>query len=76
MSKKAEIIFCNYCGKAICTEDQRETASYLAIKKEWGYFSDGKDGTVHSMDICEECYDRMVQEFSIAPQIDQVTELV
>lgn len=76
MSKKAEIIVCNCCGRVICTENQKEMASYLTIKKAWGYFSDGKDGTVHSMDICEECYDRMVREFSIAPQIDQVTELV
>lgn len=76
MSKKAGMIFCNCCGKAICAEAQKETVSYLTIKKEWGYFSDGKDGTIHSMDICESCYDSMVQDFSIAPQIDQVTELV
>lgn len=76
MSKKAGMIICNCCGRVICAEEYKETASYLAIKKEWGYFSDGKDGTVHSMDICEKCYDRLVQECSIAPQIDQVTELV
>lgn len=76
MSKKAGIIYCNYCGRPICMEEAREKTSYLAIKKEWGYFSDGKDGTVHSIDICEPCYDRLVQELMIAPQIDQMRELV
>lgn len=76
MSKKAGMIFCNCCGKAICAEEKSGMASYLAIKKEWGYFSDGKDGTIHSLELCEPCYDRMVQGFAIAPQIDRVKELV
>ena len=76
MSKKAGIIYCNCCGRTICAEEERERTSYLAIKKEWGYFSDGKDGTVHSIDICEPCYDRLARELLIAQEIDQMRELV
>lgn len=76
MSKKKNEIYCNCCGKLICEEKQQETTSYLAIKKQWGYFSNEKDGQVHSMDICETCYDKMIEAFAIAPETEHVTEYV
>lgn len=76
MSRKADTIYCNCCGRAICAQAEQERKSFLAIRKEWGYFSKGKDGEIHSMDICEPCYDKLVQNFAIAPQKEQITELV
>ena len=49
--KKTEII-CHCCGKIIGQAD------YLHIEKEWGYFSGGKDGEKHEINLCEACYDR------------------
>lgn len=76
MSRKNQIIYCNRCGGEICAEDQVEKASFLTIHKEWGYFSDKKDGLLHSMDICESCYEKMVASFVIPPEEKKVTEFV
>lgn len=76
MSRKAKNIYCNCCGVKICAEAEAKKASFLTIKKEWGYFSRGKDGTVHSVDLCEQCCDRLMQGFVIAPEIEPVTELL
>lgn len=51
-------------------------SSFLTICKEWGYFSERKDGTVHRMDLCESCYDAWVRTFAIAPEVEQKTELI
>ncbi len=76
MSRKANLIYCNCCGNPICPKDQADKTSFLFIKKEWGYFSEEKDGTIHSMDICEPCYDTVVKMFAIPPEIKPATELL
>ncbi len=76
MSRKNKKIYCNCCGKLICAEAEREKASFLSIEKEWGYFSDKKDGTIHRMDICEACYEKLAGSFAIPPEEKKMTELV
>ena len=39
------------------------------MKKEWGYFS-GKDLKVHSFNLCEACYDRLLEEFEIPVTVE------
>ena len=63
-------------GSPICTEKEAGKSSFLTICKEWGYFSERKDGTVHRMDLCEPCYDAWVRTFAIAPEVEQKTELI
>ena len=63
-------------GSLICTEGEAGKSSFLTICKEWGYFSEHKDGTVHRMDLCESCYDAWVRTFAIAPEVEQKTELI
>ena len=46
---------------------------YVLIQKEWGYFS-RKDGRKYTLRMCEDCYDRLVNECVIPPRIDDVTE--
>lgn len=74
MSRKNNFIYCNCCGEAICASDKMGETSFLTIQKEWGYFSNEKDGEIHSMDICEPCYDELVRVFAIAPERKKVTE--
>ena len=76
MSKKNSTIYCNCCGRPICQVKNQGITDYLHITKEWGYFSAGKDGTVHSMDLCEPCYEKLVKSFAIPPEIDRITEFV
>lgn len=76
MSRKEGMIYCNRCGRIICAEEQRDRTSFLAVRKDWGYFSENKDGKRCSVDLCEPCCDEMVQEFIIAPEIEENTEFV
>ena len=64
-NEKIEKIFCNMCGKEI-PKTNGFFHDHLHIEKKWGYFSD-HDGEVHSFDICESCYDRLIREFSLPP---------
>jgi ribosomal-protein-alanine N-acetyltransferase len=54
-----ENIFCNKCGTQILGD-------YLAVNKEWGYFSD-KDTQIHRFAVCEKCYDEMINTFMTPP---------
>ena len=76
MSRKYQQIDCNCCGKVICMLSEKDHTSFLTVEKEWGYFSDKKDGRIHRMDICESCYEKMVGKFVIPPEKEQVTEFV
>ena len=72
---QVKMIYCNKCGKPICIEEIVEKADYVKIEKNWGYFSN-KDGVTQKVNICEECYDHMVEEFEIPPTEEQNTELL
>ena len=76
MSRIDQKIYCNCCGKMICLSAENDRTSFLAVEKEWGYFSNEKDGRIHRMDICEPCYEKMIEKFAIPPEEKQVTEFV
>lgn len=76
MSRTNGIVYCNCCGGEICTEVLKDKTSFLTIQKEWGYFSEKKDGKMHSMDICESCYEKLIKSFAIPPDEKQITEYV
>ncbi len=50
-------------------------AEYLHVAKEWGYFS-GKDGMRQEWNLCESCYDRLLESFQVPASAQEVTELV
>ena len=47
----------------------------LEVRQVWEYMS-GKDGRMDSFDLCEECYDRMTEQFQIPPATTEVVELI
>ena len=67
--KTEEKIICNCCKKVIQNEDFYSRTEYLHVEKEWGYFS-GKDLKVHSFNLCEACYDRLLEEFEIPVTVE------
>lgn len=52
---------------------KHDKEDYLLIRKEWGYFS-RKDGKRYTIRMCEECFDRFVDDCVVSPEIDDVTE--
>ena len=75
MDKKVHEIYCNSCGKKIETTDNIKREDYLSIKKEWGYFSK-KDGEIHSIFLCESCYDIWTKQFKLPVKVEEQTELL
>lgn len=58
-------IYCNICGKKIEKDVHGYFSDHLHIKKTWGYNST-KDGACHELDICEECYDKILKNCKIS----------
>lgn len=69
------MIYCNRCGSPICMVESVEKADYIKIEKNWGYFSN-KDGISEKVNICENCYDELVEGFKIPPETEENTELL
>jgi len=61
--EKVQKVLCNCCGKEI-TKQQGYFCDHLHIEKQWGYFSE-KDGRQDKFDLCESCYDKIVNGFVI-----------
>lgn len=66
---------CNVCGKEFRTLPSGEFEEALTVEKTWGYFS-RKDAVRHSFAVCEECYDKWVASFAVAPDEEQASELL
>ena len=72
--KKLTEIVCNCCGRKLALSDCILTEAVCRIEVEWGYFSE-KDGEIHCLDICEECYDKLIQNFAVPPKIESQVEI-
>ena len=57
---------CNACGASINKNDFGYFDEYLSIEKHWGYPSEF-DGETHNIDICEDCYKKLLQGLAIKP---------
>ena len=62
-------VHCNKCGKQLVVENEIIKEGNFSVDYLWNYFSE-KDGRQHKFDLCEKCYDKMVQEF-VYPVDDQ-----
>ena len=65
---------CNGCGRSIETGGNRQEDA-LRVRKEWGYFST-RDLEVHEFSLCEECYNRLIENFVIPVKISQKIEVL
>lgn len=51
---------CDVCHKPCYNEDACQASTELAVlRAEWGFWSRGKDQTVHECHLCESCYDKV-----------------
>ena len=72
--RQNEKIYCNKCGREIEKDKLGICPDFLAVKKEWGFFSD-KDMEIHKWDLCESCYDEFVQGFVIPAEKAETLEI-
>ncbi len=71
--RKGKRLFCNVCGRELKIERGILKEGVFEATHEWGYFSN-KDIEVHQFDICEHCYDNMIDSFMIPVTIKKKNE--
>ena len=76
MSRKGNQIICNQCGRVICCQEEQNEKEFLSIEKTWGYFSSQKDGEIHTIDLCEACYEKWIAQFPIPVETWERKELL
>ena len=73
--KKLEKVICNRCGRELKVIDGILQEGAFEASVLWGYFSE-RDGERHSFDLCESCYENMIQAFQIPVTVEEQTELM
>ena len=64
---------CNQCGKALKVENGMLKEGCFHGENVFGYFST-KDGSRHSFDLCEACYDAFVSKFKLLVEESEANE--
>lgn len=72
---KIKEMYCNCCGKQIVVEKGIIKEGVMSLDYSWGFFSD-KDGEIHSIDLCEECYNEMIRKFKIPVEKIDSNEMI
>ena len=68
-------VVCNKCGRSLQVEDGCLKEGCFSAEAVFGYFS-RKDGDVHRFDLCEDCYDSLIAQFTIPVEEGAETELL
>lgn len=66
---------CNQCGKELKVENGYLKEGCFHGDVCFGYFSQ-KDGSRQQFDLCEECYDRLVLDFTVPVTRTEENELL
>ncbi len=64
-----ENIFCNMCGLEIAKDKFGNYSSYFDSTFRWNYPSKF-DNEVHTFQLCEKCYEKLISEFKLPPDIE------
>lgn len=68
-------VVCNGCGKKIVVEEGIIREGVFQVQYHWDYFSE-KDVETHKWDLCESCYDDLVNQFHIDIEVDEQVEII
>ena len=74
-STQLEAVICNCCGKKLVVKNGVLREGAISVHHAWDFFSE-KDGEVHHWDMCEECYDNLLNQFRLEPDVEEQVEFV
>lgn len=57
-------VICNCCRKNLLVENGFLKEECIRVEHDFGFFGT-KDGLCHSFDLCEDCYQKLIEGFSI-----------
>ena len=70
-----ETVICNCCGKKLVVEGGIIREGVISVNHAWDFFSE-KDGEVHHWDLCESCYDNLLNQFRIGADVEEQVEFI
>lgn len=75
--KETELVqaVCNCCGKNLLVENGFLKEECIHVEHAFGFFGT-KDGMNHRFDLCEECYRKIMEGFSVPAEEWERTELL
>ena len=75
--KKIELskVVCNACGKKLLVENGILKEECIHVEHNFGFFG-SRDGENHSFDLCEECYENLIADFSVPVKKREQKELL
>ncbi len=69
------LVCCNLCGRELKVENGILKEGCFHGENKFGYFST-KDNELHSFDLCENCYRKMIAQFRIPVDVEPVEEFL
>lgn len=72
--KQLDKVLCNCCGRELLMAGNHVAEGVMYVRKDWGFFSE-KDLVRHEFDMCEQCYDKMIEEFRIPVTEREILEM-
>ena len=70
-----DAVVCNCCAKKLVVKEGIVREGVLSIDHAWSFFSE-KDGEIHHLDLCEECYDDFAAQMKIPAAVEEQVELL
>ena len=62
--KELDEVICNCCQKNLLVENGCLKEECIHLEHDFGFFGT-KDGLSHKFDLCEECYRKIIEGFSL-----------
>ncbi len=75
LEEKLEQVTCNQCGRQLQMKDGIVREGCFSVHYKFDYFSN-KDGYIYSFDLCEACFDKLVNGFQNPVRIMETKEFL
>ena len=72
---RLESVICNRCGKKLAVKHGIVREGVFTSDHTWDFFSE-KDGEIHHLDLCENCYDEIISGFRITVEKEPAVEMI
>lgn len=73
--KTLSVVICNGCGRKLKVEGGILKEGCFEAKQVFGYFS-SLDGKRQRFDLCEACYQKLLERLTIPAETEDITELL
>lgn len=74
-NRMLEGIVCNGCGRRLRMENGSLREACVSVDHLFGYFS-RRDGIRHRFDLCEDCYQKLIEGFAVPVEEEEEQELL